>query len=719
MKKTPHRIFSLLSLIAFLLAACAPASGTPTQELGTKPGSPIYQQLVTDCDTGKSLPDDYSSSGPIQPDPGCDNWQINRYERPFNKENQDKFFPDLDILSAELGTDGAWFYFRLTTFDVNQSTRELDGMYAIEIDIDIDGRGDVLVLARNPGDEAIQDWTVAGVQFLGDSDNDVGNEVPLAPDPPTLGDGYDTLVVDQGNGDDPGVAWARYLPGKPAKLEIAFKASAIYNSSNFKWWAWTDEGVDSPAGYDYHDTFDHPDAGDPNQGQPFYPSNAINEMDNTCAAIWGEGPSDDPELCVNDDSVPPPVTQPTPTKPSDQTPTETPQDETRTPTPTLPSVTPCVVADQAVNSTPEPCTPTPTRTETVTRTATYTPTETNTPTLTATPCVPFNPNNTAGVPSTTCTPTPTLTETPTATPTTCYSLSNFRAANAVTTCTPTPTPTNTATSTLCPNFDPNSTAPQMPCTPTPTDCYAIVVGAAANAAATCTPTPTPTPSDCSVEFPFAVMDCTPTPTSTPTMTPTECVGINPNTIAAIPVPCTPTPTDCLVVGAAAVFNCTPTPTPTLCVVGTIIGYDDAGAPIYAYEVCTPTPTPTQCFSTDAAGLVVPCTPTPMTEALMVFPERDTNCRRAPNDAYIIDTLFMGQGYIPLGRGPDNFWMLFIGPATGLRCWSLASLFDIPFGPLPGVPGTLLPYINYPTPTPTPAPVGPTRTPTPTMPSTIQ
>ena len=812
MKNRPHLIFVCIGFFAILLAACGPSGATPTAQPGTKPGTPVYQQLVTDCDTGQSLPADYSTDGPIQPDPGCDSWQINRYERPFNKETQNTFFPDLDILSAELGTDGTWFYFRLSTFDVNQDTSELDGTYAIEIDIDIDGRGDVLVLARNPGDEATQDWTVAGVQFLGDSDNNVGNQVPLAPDPPTTGDGYDTVVFDQGQG-DPGLAWVRYEPGKPAELEIAFKTSAIYDSSNFKWWAWTDEGVDNPEGYDYHDTFDHPEAGDPNEGQPFYPSQAINEMDNTCAAIWGTGPSDDPELCVNDDTVPPPVTQPTRTKPAEDTPTETPEDETRTPTPTEPSETPCVVADLVVDATPETCTPTPTPTETATPTRTQTPTETQTATLTGTPCVPFNPNETAEIPNTctptptlsptptdcvpfdipeelqdalqtvqasgggdltrgditgtpgpaaeawatimaaitqtpgsgftrgdpynctptptptatgtpcvpvgitanipnTCTPTPTLTETPTATPTTCYSLPAFLAAAVVATCTPSPTPTFTATPTECPEFNPNSTVPQTaPCTPTPTDCYVAVVGAAANTVATCTPTPTPTPSDCFVEFPFAVLDCTPTPTPTPTMTPTECVGFNPNTTAPIPVPCTPTPTDCLVVGAAAVLNCTPTPTPTECVVGTLIGYDEAGAPIYAYERCTPTPTPTECFSTDAAGLVTPCTPTPVVEALMVFPEQDTNCRQSNTQgALILRTLLMGQGYMPLGRGPDNQWMLFL--VDGARCWAFASLFDIPFGPLPNVPGTVLPYINYPTATPTPTFVPPTKTPTP-------
>jgi len=38
----------------------------------------------------------------------CDSWEINRYERPFNAETQDEYYPDLDILEAELGQSDGW-----------------------------------------------------------------------------------------------------------------------------------------------------------------------------------------------------------------------------------------------------------------------------------------------------------------------------------------------------------------------------------------------------------------------------------------------------------------------------------------------------------------------------------------------------------------------------------------------------------------------------------
>ncbi|MCL5428275.1 MAG: hypothetical protein M1347_00540 [Chloroflexi bacterium] len=724
-----------LFIVAVLAVACSPGGATePETASGNQPGEPVYAQLIFDCNTGDALP---SEGNLIEPDGGCDSWEINRYERPFNAESQDTFFPDLDILSAELGTDGTWFYARLSIFNVNEDSGYLDGTYAVELDLDLDGRGDVLILANKPGQQATEDWTVAGVQFYGDGNNDVGNAVPLSPDPPSQSNGYDTLVFDEGEGEDPGLAWMRLHPGKPAELELAFKASSIYYSPSFKWWVWSDLGVNDPTGADYHDTFDHPDAGDPILGQTYFPSKAIFELDNTCASIWGAQPGDDPELCVNDDSVEPPVTLSTPTQPTApaETITSTPGDETATSTPTEPTVTPCVVADQQVGATPETCTPTPTPTKTETPTSTQTPTDTATPTQTETPCVSFNPNQTAGIPPTTCTPTatptntstststptatpcvpfaatanipntctptPTPSETPTTTPTTCYSLSNYLAAAIVATCTPSPTPTPSATSTQCPEFNPNSTVPQTaPCTPTPTDCYAPVIAGAANQIATCTPTATPSPTECVVPYAFAVINCTPTPTLTPSATPTLCTSLSNNTTAPLPVPCTPTPTDCVAINfaAVAVSNCTPTPTPTLCVVGTIIGYDEAGAPIYAYEECTPTPTPTECFGYANEK----CTPTPEIAAMMVFPEQDTNCRRSTDsNSQIIDTLKKSVGYIPLGRTPDNLFMLFRGPVTNQRCWAPTFLFFVPFGPLNQVPGEELPDISYPTPTPIP------------------
>lgn len=678
-------IIHLLILLSVILSACGPAA---TEEpSGDRPGTPVYQQTIFDCNTGEGLP---TAGDLIQPDAGCDSWQINRYERPFNAETQDTYFPDLDILSASLGTDGTWFYAKLNIFDKNEESGFLAGTYAIELDLDIDGRGDVLVLVKAPGEGATKDWTVTGVQFYGDGDNDVGNNVPLAPDSPSTSNGYDVLVFDQGDGDEPDLAWARLQPGTPSVLELAFKASAIYFSPTFKWWAWSDQGVDDPAEADYHDTFDHPQAGDAILGQTYFPSLAINQLDNTCASIWGAEPGDDPELCVNDPAVPQPSFEPSTTPQVSETPsiTPTPPDETYTATP---SPTP----DDSQNTK----TPTPTPTECFVHTPQVGQLVNGTPSATGTNSLQIaqDTNTPSGLITCTPTPTPSPTHTSTSTYTTTPCVPVGATANIAVTCTPTATSTHTLTA-------------------TPTICYQYSV---AGQFIDCTPTPTvtATPTDCYIAYAFAVINCTPTPTYTPTATATICypqitgtpdpsataTSITAGAAAGQQIPCTPTPTFTATATIcangqtfAALVVCTPTPTATQCIVA-----NNASTTVI---ICTATPTPTQCVSTDVAGALVPCTPTPQTAAMMVYPEQDTNCRRTPDgNAQIDDTLREGVGYVPLGRTPDNLYMLFRGPFNNARCWAASFLFLIPFGPLNTVPGSVLPYINYPTPTPTPTP----------------
>ena len=810
----------VILLMGLTLSACAPASPSPTDDEfqhTTRPGSPIYEQLISDCNTGDLLP---AEGELIQPAAGCDSWQINRYERPFNAETQDLFFPDLDILTAELGSDGTWFYARLTLFDADDSNQVLTGTYAIEFDLDFDGRGDVLVKAQPPVEGAPDDWEVAGVEFLGDSDNDVGNQIPLAPDSPSSSDGFDTLVFDAGQGEDHDLAWARVLKGDPPQLELAFKASALYNDPTFKWWAWSDLGIANPGSADYHDTFEHPVAGDPIQGQQYFPAQAIYEVDNTCAQVWGVEPDDDPELCVNDSSLQPPLQFPpaSPTQTPSLTASATPTGPTATPSDTLTASSTMTASDTA---TPVTDTATPSETASDTASPTVYVCETASPNRAAITCTPTSTSTECTAPGatnnvrTTCTPTSTPSPTPSPTPTSTYCPPAALTNNLPSPCTPTPTPTRcitpnvagqlvdctptpTATQTLCAH--PALTAALLvPCTPTPTSEICVTPDANGRLV-NCTPTPTSTPTCAPQTFAAANLPC-PSPTPTvcqiydaaglpipctdtpiPTATPTLCSSFN--TAAALNLYCTDTPTptpsptltgtviemlvaatqvtlelttstpavlgdtatpaeledptpiilnlvtatpaemgiptatptECYVAFAFALVDCTPTVTPTPTASSTLCIFANvAGVP----ELCTPTPvptaTPTYCAVPypAAAGFWIQCTPTPETAALMVFPEQDTNCRQGPNsNSQILDTLEEGIGYIPLGRTPDNFYMLFRGPFNNARCWAATFLFFIPFGPLDQVPGDVLPYINYPTATPTQA-AGPTSTSQPT------
>jgi len=290
------KTFVCLGVLVLVLAGC----NLPFASHAVMPGTPVYSQFVMDCNTG-DLVEAAEPGELIQPIPGCDSWEINRYERPFNAVAQDEYYPDLDVLYAELGKDGTWFYLNLAVNDANADTGQLGGTYGIEIDWDRDGRGDMLVAVETPGKYAENnDWSVLGVQVWKDSNNDVGNAKPKEPDLPYEGNGYDLLVFNQGDGDDPDAAWARAVLKHSAYVEMAFKVDLLENPEEFVWWVWSDEGVVNPGGFDYHDTYDNQQAGDANDYLPYFPSNQVYELDNTCASLWGLPPDDDPSLCIND-----------------------------------------------------------------------------------------------------------------------------------------------------------------------------------------------------------------------------------------------------------------------------------------------------------------------------------------------------------------------------------------------------------------------------------
>ncbi|GEM_PF-3067543 len=268
-----------------------------TKSDGTTPGKPAYYQKMYDCSTGELAP----AGGLIQPATGCDDWQLNRYERPFNSVTQDEYYPDLDIQYALLGRDAGWYYLRIALFDPQPKAKYLSGTYAIEMDLDGDGRGDLLVLVAEPGKEAGKNWSTGGVQIWTDTNDDVGDGDPNAPDSGAVFDGYDKLLFDQGSGDDPNGAWARAFFSGSAFVELAFKADYLGEALSFRWQVWASNGKFPPAMFELHDTFSHEQAGDPYQAAEFFPIREIYALDGTCVKVWGADPDPlDPEVCVGD-----------------------------------------------------------------------------------------------------------------------------------------------------------------------------------------------------------------------------------------------------------------------------------------------------------------------------------------------------------------------------------------------------------------------------------
>lgn len=214
---------------------------------------------------------------------GGENFALNLFERPFSTDPMATYFPEIDITRARIYMESPWVYASLKLSGVG--TTGLDGTYGVEIDLNVDGRGNVLVLASLPGAQ----WSTDGVQVWNDTNFDVGSSHPMMTDAPVAGDGYETRVFDAGIGVDPDLAWARISPEDPSTVQIAFKTAALGDDGNFTWGAWALRGQAlQPGWFDLNDHFTHEQAGSPLiELSQFYPLKQLAEVDNTCR--WGVG----------------------------------------------------------------------------------------------------------------------------------------------------------------------------------------------------------------------------------------------------------------------------------------------------------------------------------------------------------------------------------------------------------------------------------------------
>ena len=235
-------------------------------------------QRITDCRLGgRTLENpDYVFDNGI-----CDIWNQNFLERSVT-EDLSEYYPQADIVSVEFGEDENWYYSRVYLFSEGLDQLTLDAVYALEIDLNLDARGDILILVSNPAEGNPGDWSVSGVQVWLDSNDDIGGPRAVLPDENPSGNGYEELVFDGGLGDDPDLAWFRISEEEDGLLEFSFKKSLLNEVGAFEWWAWAsrDEVIT--------DKFDPVD---------FYSPDSLFAVDNTCGWIYGAGLRDLPNLC--------------------------------------------------------------------------------------------------------------------------------------------------------------------------------------------------------------------------------------------------------------------------------------------------------------------------------------------------------------------------------------------------------------------------------------
>ncbi len=226
---------------------------------------------------------------------GGDDYSTNRYERPFTATDM-VYLPDVDLTRVEMRIQSPWVYI---TFEFAGPRSEGIGqtMYGAEFDTNKDGRGEYLVWGASPPSAA---WTTDGVEVLQDTNADVGGPTPQVTNAPwNLGDGYDKKLVSSGQGADPDLAWIRQIEGG-AKVQLAFKYSAIGNAPQFLWNGLADDGVRNPKWFDYNDHFTQAEAGSPYPVQTsLYPLKGLYALDNTCRDPYGFTPTGtEPGLCA-------------------------------------------------------------------------------------------------------------------------------------------------------------------------------------------------------------------------------------------------------------------------------------------------------------------------------------------------------------------------------------------------------------------------------------
>ena len=276
------KVWMPLLLLVTIIVSCAPKA-TPVSPVASTaavevkpgnektPGNPgPLEKILEDTNSTFKAAENRAVTG--------DNFLDGVYERPFTHKPM-IYQPDVDILTASLAKDENYFYFKIKLAGLDPRTNELSADYAIEFDLNKDGRGDYLIWVKNPS----KDWSFSGVTTYADPNGDVGGKKPMVSEVGFKGDGYEKVMDVSANSN----SFARIAPEDPSVVEIAVSRKMFGDPKEFLWGAWADAGLRAPQKFDYNDNFGPTEAGSPIKGNVDYPLNALFSVDNTCRAPYG------------------------------------------------------------------------------------------------------------------------------------------------------------------------------------------------------------------------------------------------------------------------------------------------------------------------------------------------------------------------------------------------------------------------------------------------
>jgi hypothetical protein len=210
---------------------------------------------------------------------GGDVFNLGWYERPFDQKMG--YLPFIDISKVMINReDSNWVYIQIFTVNPIEEGKASNPLFGVELDTNLDNRGEYLVTATAPRST---EWSTEGVKVLEASDKLIGGMKPVLPDSkPATNSGYDKEVFNAGKGDDANLAWARISPTDPNALQIAFKSSFVGGQKgDFIWFPWTLVGMQDFTKFEFNDRFTRDEAGSPlKEDGALYPLKSLWGVDN-------------------------------------------------------------------------------------------------------------------------------------------------------------------------------------------------------------------------------------------------------------------------------------------------------------------------------------------------------------------------------------------------------------------------------------------------------
>jgi hypothetical protein len=235
---------------------------------------------------------------------GGEQFSVGKFERPFDKDMV--YLPYLDIIKSTMQRADPNFIY--TSIQVVAPLSDAEGkpaFYGLEMDTNLDGRSEYLILAEKPENS---DWTVKGVNVWKSSSAEMAATNSGSSIPVTGSAGFDLNLFEAGKGSDTELALVRLAPDKPDTIEIAFKNTVVGGEKGkFVWRPLSDGASFSSRLYDLNVSFTLEQAGSPLKDNTNYPLKEVYAVDNTCRVASGyDATGNEPGICP----LPPPPERP-------------------------------------------------------------------------------------------------------------------------------------------------------------------------------------------------------------------------------------------------------------------------------------------------------------------------------------------------------------------------------------------------------------------------